>query len=50
MPSGVELTSGAIAGRQGRGVLNIGERAVWSGREKNRLSRAGQNKDQVLAV
>ena len=49
-PSGAELTSGATAGGQGRGVLNNGERAVWSGRGKNRLSRAGQNKDQVLAV
>ena len=32
----VKLTSGVIDGGRGRGVLNIGERAVWSGGGKNR--------------
>ena len=47
---GVKLTARAISSGPVRGVVNIGERAMWSGGGISRLLRAGQNRGRLLAV
>ena len=46
--AGVELTSGAIPGWRGSGVLNMGERAVWSGGEKTACWERGKTEIECL--